>query len=353
MKLTFEKKSEESNVVPVDFKAVEKIRETLGSQNRIDPACIGLSLLPNRTINDFLKSIVGPGDEVLTVGPTGENIFRAITLNDASYYEFYERPLFLPDSQGLIARVTKRTKAIILGNPNRFNGIVYSQKEIENILNISSDVMVILDESTFEMSRITAFELINKYDNLALIRSFEIGINNRIEFLIGNSSVISKAEIVIFDRSFTNSRLANILFKLKTGSDRLAHLKDGRQEMLYLSLRLRMFGLNCFLTPDYSLVVNTVMSEELMLQLNKAGVRALGLARFPGLNGYILIPYNIEIDAISIIDIIENSVNAKIENKPENKRLAILHQSESVGGRGFEEYHNVKPTHRLESNIVF
>ena len=355
MSITFEKRATNRLIDSASIVDIDNIREILGCQNKIEADCIGINTVPDKTLNIFIESIIGPGNEVLTVGPTNQNIYRMITSNDASYFEFYEKPTFLPDPFSLIGKISNRTKVIILGNPNRFTGVVYSQKEIENILNVSKDTLLILDESTYESSKVTSIELINKYDNLALIRSFEKNKNNRFDYIISNRIIIRNFDNGIFDNNFNSSELAIILSNLKDQGSRIVALRASRQEMLYLSIRLRMFGVGCFLNPDYSLVIKIAEPDELLFKLNESGVKAIDLACFPGLAGNILLSFNSDINAVSVVDIFEKYKNKIINNdrKTGRNRLTIYRPPESDNELNIASNRNIESQHSLESNMVF
>ncbi len=356
MKLILEKRISDRVTESTNYSDIISIKEQLGCQNRIESECIGFFPQSNQNLNTFFKSVVSPGDEVLTIGPTNENICQAITACDASCFEFYEKPLFLPDSLGINGKVTERTRLVILGNPNRYTGVVYSEKEIEDILGNSADIILVLDESVFESSRITAIDLITKYDNLALIRSFENDKNEKrsqIEYIISNPAIINRADKIRFGVKYHSSALSAILNNLKNPGNRLGRLKDARQEMLYLSIRLRMSGLNCFLNPDYSLVINTADSEELLFLLNGIGVGGLDLGRFPGLGGNILLPFGLDINVMSIIGIFENMSSDKNYDKQGRNHLTIYRLSESDSKFEVERNREIVSGNRLESNMVF
>ncbi|MCP4703285.1 MAG: aminotransferase class I/II-fold pyridoxal phosphate-dependent enzyme [candidate division Zixibacteria bacterium] len=356
MKLTLEKRTVDSASGSTNYSNIKSIKKLLGSQNKIESNRIGFFAQPNKNLLRFFKSFIGPGDEVLTVGPTNENVLQTISSCDASYFEFYEKPMFLPDLLGLVGKVTTRTKMIVMGNPNKYTGVVYSQREIEHILNVSENIIVVLDESTFESSQITSLDLIDKYENVALIRTIT-GDNNdnndQMDYIISSPAVINNINNNIFDISYGNSDLDKILNNLKSKGSRLGRIKDARQEMLYLSIRLRMFDLNCFLNPDYSFVIKTPKTEEVLSQLNKIGVKALDLACYPGLAGNVLIPFALDIDAISIINIFEAMANNENYNKPEHNRLTAYKPLETATGPIIGRNHDIVSGSRIESNMVF
>ncbi|RKX22401.1 MAG: hypothetical protein DRP51_02485 [Candidatus Zixiibacteriota bacterium] len=353
MAVTLEKRTTDYAIEFAGCLDLRDIKEELGRQNRIEADYIGFFPQSDQALNIFIASFVNPGDETLTVGPTAENICEAIASCDASYIEFHERPVFLPDSLGIISRITERTKLIILGNPNRYTGVVYSEKEIEDIIGNSADTILILDESVFESSRITAIDLVKKYDNLALLRSFNSNKNCRIEYIIADPAIANKADKARFVVDCHNSDLSGILNGLKSQGDRLKRFKSARQEMLYLSIRLRMFGLSCFLNPDYSLIIGTTDSEKLLSLLNGIGIRGQDLGRFPGLSGNVMLPFSLNIKAMPIICVFENMSSDKKFVKPKGHRLTIYRPSESDAKFRVERNQDTVSGNRLESNMVF
>ena len=80
-------------------------------------------------INIFLKTILDPGDEVVTFAPyfveygnyvrNYDGILRVVPANTRD---------FQPDIEGLRAAVTSRTKAVIINTPNNPTGSVYSEE---------------------------------------------------------------------------------------------------------------------------------------------------------------------------------------------------------------------------------
>ena len=353
MRSTFEKRTSNRLDECINYTEIREIKKLLAQQNGIESEFISYYPQPNQTLAAFFNSFIGPGDEAVTVGPTAQNIYQAITASDASYFEFYEKPLFLPDSLGLIGKATKRTKLILLGNPNRFTGVLYSQKEIEDILNISGDIMVVLDESSFESSRITALDILNKHDNLALIRTFAHNEKWPTEYIIANRQVMEKIQNTKFDTNYNDFDLSAIANLLKNPGNRLGRIKDARQEMIYMSIRLKMFDLNCFLNPDYSLVIKTAEAEELLFQLNNYSVRGVDMGCFPGMTGYILIPFSLGIDAMTIISIFENMESSKKYYKSRHHRLTIQRPPEANNMIKANKNRQIASESRIESDLVF
>lgn len=85
-------------------------------------------------MNVFFKTLLNPGDEVVTFSPYfGE--YRAYVSNfDGRLIEVPTDPVtFEPDPNALAEVVTPRTKAVILNSPNNPTGVVYSEECIKEI----------------------------------------------------------------------------------------------------------------------------------------------------------------------------------------------------------------------------
>ena len=91
-------------------------------------------------INIFLKTILDPGDEVVTFAPyfveygnyvrNYDGILRVVPANTRD---------FQPDIEGLRAAVTSRTKAVIINTPNNPTGIVYSEETLRALQNVIAE----------------------------------------------------------------------------------------------------------------------------------------------------------------------------------------------------------------------
>ena len=91
-------------------------------------------------INIFLKTILDPGDEVVTFAPyfveygnyvrNYDGILRVVPANTKD---------FQPDIEGLRAAVTSRTKAVIINTPNNPTGIVYSEETLRALQKVIAE----------------------------------------------------------------------------------------------------------------------------------------------------------------------------------------------------------------------
>ena len=117
-------------------------------------------------LNVILKTILNPGDEVVTFSPYfGE--YRHYTENFGGKL-LAVRPNtegnFKPDIDDLKNTVTSKTKALIINTPNNPTGVVYSEEDIKNIAAVLKDKSREIGHTIFLISDEPYRELV--YDSL-------------------------------------------------------------------------------------------------------------------------------------------------------------------------------------------
>jgi len=101
-------------------------------------------------ISATLLALVEPGDEVLLASPTYASYLGAVRLAGATprFVPLKEDANFDLDPEAIGAAVSRRTRAILLSNPNNPTGTVYSAAETARMMELAArhDLLVISDE---------------------------------------------------------------------------------------------------------------------------------------------------------------------------------------------------------------
>ena len=101
-------------------------------------------------IQMILGALVEKGDEILFPGPTYPPYISYTRFFDGTpvSYETTEEKDWHPNIDDLRSKINKKTRAIVMINPNNPTGSVYDRKEITQILDIAGehDLPVICDE---------------------------------------------------------------------------------------------------------------------------------------------------------------------------------------------------------------
>jgi alanine-synthesizing transaminase len=97
-----------------------------------------------------LRALLNPGDEVLVPSPDYPLWTAATILNDgvAVHYDCKPEDGFLPDPAAIEAKVTPRTRALVIINPNNPTGAVYPRALLEQLVAIAKrhHLLLLADE---------------------------------------------------------------------------------------------------------------------------------------------------------------------------------------------------------------
>ncbi|TDM14343.1 aminotransferase class I/II-fold pyridoxal phosphate-dependent enzyme [Macrococcus bovicus] len=103
----------------------------------------------SEAIDDVLRTLLNPGDEVLVPVPTYLGYEPVIKLLGAeTVYIDTTDSHFVPTGEAVAAAITERTKAIIFNYPTNPTGVTYSYDEISALVDVLSqtDIFIITDE---------------------------------------------------------------------------------------------------------------------------------------------------------------------------------------------------------------
>ena len=125
--------------LPAAREAIAAFHRALGTPNAA-PERVFVGNGVSELIDLSLRALLNPGDEVLLPSPDYPLWSAATILNDGRpvYYRCDADNDFLPDPEEIAARVSPRTRAIVLINPNNPTGAVYPRDLLERIVAIAA-----------------------------------------------------------------------------------------------------------------------------------------------------------------------------------------------------------------------
>ena len=127
----------------------------------------------DEAIHAVISTYVNAGDEVLVPWPTFPMFrFYPEVAGVVPRTVAYRQPDLAFPLEELCEAITPRTGAILIANPNNPTGVAIGLAEIETILQRAGGVAVMIDEAYFEFYGVTARDLIPRYPNLFVSRTF-------------------------------------------------------------------------------------------------------------------------------------------------------------------------------------
>ena len=114
----------------------------------VDEVFIGNGV--SELIDLSLRALLNPGDEVLVPSPDYPLWSAAVALNGGTAKHYACRPEdgFLPDVADMERLIDKRTRAIVVINPNNPSGAVYSRDTLQSIVDLAErhGLVILADE---------------------------------------------------------------------------------------------------------------------------------------------------------------------------------------------------------------
>ena len=130
-------------------RAVVQYYETKGIRS-LDADDVYLGNGVSELITLALQALCDPGDEILVPMPDYPLWTASVALSGGTpvHYRCAEDAGWVPDLEDIAAKITPRTRAIVVINPNNPTGAVYSRETLEGLVKLAreNDLLVFADE---------------------------------------------------------------------------------------------------------------------------------------------------------------------------------------------------------------
>ncbi|KPU44967.1 histidinol-phosphate aminotransferase 2 [Oxobacter pfennigii] len=146
-------------------------------------------------INIIVSAYLGKGNTIFVPTPTFSMYGIYTLINEGRVYEYKRDDDFNINMDEMIEEVKKvKPKLVVLCNPNNPTGTLTPKEDVIKLIE-NSGSMVILDEAYYEFSDMTIVDLIDKYDNLIVLRTLSkawgmAGI--RLGYLVAKNKIVDE-----------------------------------------------------------------------------------------------------------------------------------------------------------------
>jgi histidinol-phosphate aminotransferase len=150
-----------------------QVKAALAKHFRVAPDQLLLTNGTDEAIQVLINTYVDDGDEVIALRPSYAMYRFYAEVAGAKIVEVdYKAPALTFPLEAVLAAITPRTRAILIGNPNNPTGTATNLSGIEQILKAAPHAAVLIDEAYYEFFGVTALNLIWKYPQLFVSRTF-------------------------------------------------------------------------------------------------------------------------------------------------------------------------------------
>ncbi|MBP2626712.1 MAG: Histidinol-phosphate aminotransferase [Firmicutes bacterium] len=192
----------------------------------------------------------------------------------------------VPRDKVLQAAEESNAKLIILCNPNNPTGTVMPHEDIEYIVS-QAKCPVLVDEAYFEFYGQSAVDLMNKYDNVIIARTFSKAYGlaaARVGYVLANADIITMLERVLMPYHINSLSLATaeILYQMRD------EFMPGLEQMIAERKRLTgsleaIAGIKVYPSETNFILIRTTKSEELSAYLSAKNIGIRDFSAAPGL----------------------------------------------------------------------
>jgi histidinol-phosphate aminotransferase len=150
----------------------ENLNKNISNYCKVKPEEILATNGSDDAIKLIIDCFVDKKDKAIIIEPTFSMYEFYLTIASAKITKLnYNKNLSFP-TQKILSKICKKTKLIILCNPNNPTGTIIKKKDIIKILNKNRNSVVLVDEAYYEFSKQSVSNIINKYPNLIITRTF-------------------------------------------------------------------------------------------------------------------------------------------------------------------------------------
>jgi histidinol-phosphate aminotransferase len=157
---------------------LDRILVTSGSDAALDILC---------------QTFLDADDEVVVPSPTYTHFLTYAEARGAHVHQIFGANPFELDLQSVLDALNYRTKMVYLVSPNNPTGVVWPASVVARIARQVPQALVIVDEAYFEFCGKTAVELVERYSNVVVTRTFSksFGIAGlRVGYMLATERVI-------------------------------------------------------------------------------------------------------------------------------------------------------------------
>ena len=220
------------------YPEVNKIYKLIAKKNGVDEKSIVVTAGSDIAIKNCFELFVEKNSQVISAQPTYGMVNVYSKLFQAKQVKIsFDKNLELK-TDNLIKKISKKISLIIIANPNSPTGKIIRKDQIMKILNIAkkNNVYVLIDECYFDYSGETCLNLIKKYKNLIVSRSFsKSGLAGcRIGYLISNTKISQLLYKFrpLYEISNFSVKALELFLKYKIGENYSKELKKGKNLLI-------------------------------------------------------------------------------------------------------------------------
>jgi histidinol-phosphate aminotransferase len=149
----------------------ERLREAIGDYLKLPRVCIAVGNSSDEVMDRVTRLFLERGDRAVTFAPTFSVFKHCVKYQGAGYVAVPLKTRFQIDVEAMCAAFSPSTKLLYLCSPNNPTGNQFDLKQVETLIEAFPGI-VMVDEAYGEYADYSLTPLINKHENLIVLRTF-------------------------------------------------------------------------------------------------------------------------------------------------------------------------------------
>jgi len=239
-------------------------------------------------IDTIVRCCVNPGEEIVVPAPTFYFYQRSAQIHGGRVVIAKTTDSLDVMAEQVLASISSATKVVFIANPNNPTGKLAAKDQIESVI-ANCPCLVVIDECYFEFSGATVIDLIDRYQNLIVLRSFSkaFGLAGmRLGYAIGNEMIIERLYTAMQPFPVSGAAQAVGLAALGDLNYMRSNIQGVKRELARLTSGLEEIGFQVYPSHTNFVLANTfntdVSASVIVDALNKSEIYIWDCTGTPG-----------------------------------------------------------------------
>lgn len=239
------------------------------------------------------RVFVSQDDIIGIVSPTYDNFRVYVESCGGKVVNLMNKNPFEKDVENINLQLNKKKfRMVYLVNPNNPTGVLYDVKEIEYLVKNHINTLFIIDEAYYEFCGVTCVNLIKKYDNIVITRSFTkaFGLGGfRLGYVVAPKYIIDYINKIRVGKNInTFAQVAGIIV-LSNKNFMVKYVEEVKIAKNMAISELKNLGFEVIPTPANFILIKVKNSSALIKKLETNNIFLRDRSSDPQLKNYIRI----------------------------------------------------------------
>ena len=243
-------------------------------------------------IDCAVRTFTAPGDRVCIAAPTYDRFRRCAEAAAVTVTAAYGRDPLTADVTSLLEAIGDDTALVYLSNPDNPTGRAYDDDAVAAVLSRLGRGVLIVDETYFEFAGLTMIPLIDRFDNLLVMRSFSkaFGLAGlRCGYTVSSLRVAERLRRFWSGRDVNAAVQEAAIAALDDGDYMQRYVDEVTAARAWLADGLRGLGHTVVSTPANFILMRVADAAAFVERMRQARIEIRDRSQLPQLDGFVRI----------------------------------------------------------------